>query len=163
MWFSLSRTPRLAHFRLWLELDRQRWLLRDVHLPPEPEQESSVKVLVGRQGWLFLDNDTNGSVDQFTGRMKLTAEGMAGWQDYLTRCNTLSKQHDIPWALLVAPSKESVLGRRYHPMQEGAEGAMDQIQALANGRNVVHPIAALKHLGDKAFIRTDTHWTHRGP
>lgn len=160
--FRFSVPPKLAHFRLWLVLDDERWLLEDVRVDPLDAPEEGLKVLEGREGWLFLDNDTNGSVDQFTGRMRLTAEGLARWRAYLAGGQRLAERHGIPWALLVAPSKESVMGRRYHPGQAGEEGPMSQVAALPEARAVVHPVGPLQALDDEAFIPTDTHWTHQG-
>lgn len=160
--FRFTVPHRLRHFRLWLALDGERWPLRDVRVGDEGAQDGPIKVLAGRKGWLFLDNDTNGSVDQFTGRLCLTAAGLAGWQEYLAGGQTLAERQGIPWALLVAPSKESVMGGRYHPRQEGQGGPMSQVMALPEAAAVVYPVAALGALGDEAFIPTDTHWTQRG-
>lgn len=160
--FRFTVPPGLTSFRLWLALGEERWLLREVRILAEPPSSGVPKVLEGRGGWLFLDNDTNGSVDQFTGRMRLTVAGLDGWRAYLSGALALAQQRATPWALLVAPSKESVMGERYHPRQPGAEGPMMQILALSEAKSVVHPVKALKALGDDAFIPTDTHWTHQG-
>ncbi|MGO3058632.1 MAG: alginate O-acetyltransferase AlgX-related protein, partial [Halomonas sp.] len=123
-------------------------------------KDQPLKVLEGKQGWLFLDNDTNGSVDQFMGRMCLTKTGIEGWKGYLTQSAEVAD--NMPWALLVAPSKESVMGKRYHPREEGVGGPMHQVLALPEASDVVYPVEALKALEDSAFIPTDTHWTHKG-
>ncbi|WP_386083031.1 glycosyltransferase family 2 protein [Vreelandella sp. F11] len=159
--FRFTIPPRLGRFRLWLALGEQRWLLQDVSVDTQDAESSEqLKVLEGKQGWLFLDNDTNGSVDQFMGRMRLTKAGVAGWQTYLTQ--TAKVAGERPWALLVAPSKESVMGARYHPLREGNTGPMHQVLGLAASNDVVYPVPELKALGDSAFIPTDTHWTHKG-
>lgn len=155
--------PRgLMHFRLWLTLGGERWLLRDVHITDQPPGSAAPKVLEGCEGWLFLDNDTNGSVDQFTGRMRLTADGLRGWQEYLAGARQLAECQSISWTLLVAPAKESVMGARYHPGRQGKVGPMSQITGLPEAGAVLHPVGVLQALGDDAFIPTDTHWTHRG-
>ncbi len=159
--FRFTVPPKLGNFRLWLALEDQRWLLQDVNVDTQDVTDSpSLKVLEGKQGWLFLDNDTNGSVDQFTGRMRLTPEGVEGWRQYLSQLVVTAGSQ--PWALLVAPSKESVMGALYHPFQEGASGPMHQVLALEAAKEVVYPVSELKALGDGAFIPTDTHWTHKG-
>lgn len=155
--------PRgLMHFRLWLVLDDKRWLLHEVRIAEEAPGPEAPKVLPGRQGWLFLDNDTNGSVDQFTGRMRLTSTGLSGWREYLAGARGLGEQHGVPWVLLISPAKESVMGARYHPRQAGAGGPMAQLMALPEASDMVYPVEALQALGDGAFIPTDTHWTHHG-
>jgi hypothetical protein len=159
--FRFTVPPRLASFRLWLALKEQRWLLKEVNVDAQVEDTSPpLKVLEGKQGWLFLDNDTNGSVDQFMGRMRLTKTGVEGWQAYLTQTAKVAAKR--PWALLVAPSKESVMGASYHPFKEGNNGPMHQVLSLAAAHDVVYPVPELKGLGDSAFIPTDTHWTHKG-
>lgn len=159
--FRFTVPPRLGRFRLWLALGEQRWLLQEVSVDTQDAESSEqLKVLEGKQGWLFLDNDTNGSVDQFMGRMRLTKAGVEGWQAYLTQTARVAGKR--PWALLVAPSKESVMGAAYHPRKEGNTGPMHQVLGLAMAQQVVYPVAELKLLGDSAFIPTDTHWTHKG-
>ncbi|MBP5980585.1 MAG: glycosyltransferase family 2 protein [Halomonas sp.] len=159
--FRFTVPPRLGQFRLWLALGDERWLLQEVSIDTsDAATEQPLKVLEGKQGWLFLDNDTNGSVDQFMGRMHLTENGTGGWKTYLTQSAELAAS--TPWALLVAPSKESIMGKRYHPRVEGVGGPMHQVLALPEASNVVYPVEALKALSDGAFIPTDTHWTHKG-
>ena len=159
--FRFTVPPRLGRFRLWLALGEQCWLLQDVSFDTQDAKLSEqLKVLEGKQGWLFLDNDTNGSVDQFMGRMRLTKAGVEGWQAYLTQTAKVAAKR--PWALLVAPSKESVMGASYHPRKEGSNGPMHQVLSLNAAHDVVYPVPELKALGDSAFIPTDTHWTHKG-
>lgn len=159
--FRFTIPPRLGRFRLWLALGEQRWLLQEVSVDTQDAESSPLlKVLEGKQGWLFLDNDTNGSVDQFMGRMRLTSSGVEGWQAYLAQTAEVAAQR--PWALLVSPSKESVMGEAYHPRKEGDTGPMHQVLGLPMAQHVVYPVAELKALGDNAFIPTDTHWTHKG-
>lgn len=159
--FRFTVPARVAKFRLWLVLDEQRWLLKDVSVDTQDVQPAKqLKVLEGKQGWLFLDNDTNGSVDQFMGRMRLTQAGMEGWDNYLTDIGNVAGE--VPWALLVAPSKESVMGASYHPRKEGDSGPLHQVLGLDAAKDVVYPVTELKALGDNAFIATDTHWTQKG-
>lgn len=159
--FRFTVPPKLGSFRLWLALEEARWLLQEVSVDTrDVETAQQLKVLEGKQGWLFLDNDTNGSVDQFMGRMRLTKSGLEGWDDYLHQLENVAD--GLPWALLVAPSKESVMGASYHPRQEGASGPMHQVLSLTASAGVVYPVKELKALGDGAFIPTDTHWTHQG-
>lgn len=159
--FRFTVPARLAKFRLWLALGERRWLLQEVSVDTQDVPPAKqLKVLEGKQGWLFLDNDTNGSVDQFMGRMRLTQVGLEGWESYLSEVASVAAQR--PWALLVAPSKESVMGAEYHPRKEGEGGPLHQVLGLAAAKDVVYPVEELKALGDNAFIPTDTHWTQKG-
>lgn len=159
--FRFTVPPQLGKFCLWLALEDERWLLQEVNVDTrDSEAVQPLKVLEGRQGWLFLDNDTNGSVDQFMGRMCLTRTGIKGWEAYLQQFEQVARH--VPRALLVAPSKESVMGPSYHPQKEGRSGPMHQVLSLPAASDIVYPVSELKSLGDKAFIPTDTHWAHKG-
>ncbi|MDT0500404.1 MULTISPECIES: glycosyltransferase family 2 protein [unclassified Halomonas] len=161
--FRFTVPPRLAHFHLELVLDERRWPLQEVRCqPPEADDAGPLKVVEGHEGWLFLDNDTNASVDQYRGRVRLTDRGLAGWQAYLSGLARLASEIETPWSMLVAPAKETVMGPRYHPETQGACQPIDQLLALPESLGIVHPVSALQALGDDAFIRTDTHWTQRG-
>ncbi|WP_353048353.1 hypothetical protein [Halomonas sp. ISL-56] len=140
--------------------------LTQVDIPPVEHLDDaappSIKVLEGKQGWLFLDNDTNGSVDQYRGRLRLTEAGVDQWQQYLQGVEQLADTARAAHAVLVAPSKESVMGPSYHPFAEGSNGPIQQLMALPEARNIIYPQALLTQLGDEAFIRTDSHWSHQG-
>lgn len=161
--FRFTVPHRLRHFRLWLVLDDNRLLLKDVRIADaEIEAPTVLKVLAGKSGWLFLNNDTNASVDQYRGRIQLTEQGLSGWQRYLKGVQQLADTRGLAWAMLVAPSKESVMGPRYHPLPAGQGGPMSQLLGLPEASRIVWPVAQLQALGDNAYIQTDTHWTHRG-
>lgn len=163
--FRFTVPRHLATFTLSLFVADECIAVEQVAMPEVGEEEApeaQIKVLEGKQGWLFLDNDTNASVDQYCGRLALTSAGIAAWQHYLTGLHQLAEQVGAKRAMLVAPSKESVMGPRYHPYPEGTGGPMHQVMSLAEASEVIHPVAALSALGDDAFIVTDTHWSHHG-
>ena len=161
--FRFSIPLHVRSFQLSLALNDQRWVLQDVVINKETTAgPAPLKVLEGKAGWLFLDNDTNGSVDQYRGRLLLTDEGVAGWQQYLAGFHSLARQHDAREAVLVAPSKESVMGPRYHPFEEGKGGPISQLLSLPEASRFIYPVPELSALGDDAFIQTDTHWAQQG-
>lgn len=161
--FRFTVPPSLQRFELWLRLGAQQWLLKTVE-PPQQEESSQplLKVLRGRGGWLFLDNDTNNSVDQFCGRLALTPKGITQWQAYLEGLARLAEQRYVSTAMLIAPAKEAVLGDLYHPMAPGRPGPVDQVLALPGAELVAYPNDELQAMGDESFHQTDTHWTHKG-
>ncbi|WP_447529185.1 alginate O-acetyltransferase AlgX-related protein [Vreelandella sp. TE19] len=162
--FRFTIPPHIQAFSLCLELQGKLWLLQSVDIANTDDvpPEQALKVLEGKQGWLFLDNDTNNSVDQYRGRLLLTDEGLEKWQTYLSDLNALAKRQNAKSAVIVAPSKESVMGPRYHPVEEGSGGPIHQLLTLPGAAGFVYPANELKALNDDAFIQTDTHWTHRG-
>jgi alginate O-acetyltransferase complex protein AlgJ len=127
-------------------------------------QEVTMQVIEGAEGWLFLDNDTNRSVDQYTGALLLDPAGLRSWRTYLAECRGLAARHDARHALVVAPSKEEVL-RRHYPHARAGTTVLDQVRALT--RPADHYVDGAIVLAEQAepeqmFMRTDTHWTDRG-
>lgn len=162
--FRFSIPHRVNEFQLWVCIGEQRWLLKDVNIEDKRDipAPNVLKVLKGKKGWLFLDNDTNGSVDQYTGRLLLTPLGLNKWQSYLQALQEQASQQQAEYAILVAPSKESVMGPHYHPVADGAAGPIQQLLALPEAKCFVYPVPELMALGDDAFIQTDTHWAPLG-
>lgn len=164
--FRFTVPHRLEQFSLFLRLGDMQLPLTQVDIPSVDHLDDaappSLKVLEGKQGWLFLDNDTNGSVDQYRGRLRLTEAGVDKWQQYLQGVEQLAEATEAAHAVLVAPSKESVMGPGYHPFAEGSNGPIQQLMALPEAHDIVYPQALLDQLGDEAFIRTDSHWSHKG-
>lgn len=159
--FRFTVPHHVQRFLLVMDVEGQRWPMTEVRLKGV-DASPGLKVLRGEAGWLFLDNDTNGSVDQFTGRMRLTAVGLENWRQYLLGSQALAQLSGSCLALLISPSKESVMGARYHPMSAQGIGPIDQLLSLDEAHDVVYPLDVLIALGDEAFIPTDSHWTHRG-
>ncbi|MCS2609147.1 alginate O-acetyltransferase AlgX-related protein [Halomonas dongshanensis] len=162
--FRFTIPRHISDFALWLECGKQRWLLQEVSVDGVATLESPaiLKVLEGKSGWLFLDNDTNGSVDQYRGRLRLTTAGLATWQAYLARFHAIAERVGARSAMLVAPSKESVMGPHYHPCDEGSGGPISQLLGLPEANQLVYPVRELNALGDSAFIQNDSHWAQRG-
>ncbi|UUX94131.1 alginate O-acetyltransferase AlgX-related protein [Aquabacterium sp. J223] len=122
------------------------------------------RVLEGSDGWLFLDNDTNRSVDQFTGDLRLDEEGLRRWQRYLADVRQLALQMRMRHALLIAPSKEEVLRQQY-PHARAAQTVLDQVCSLAQPEDGLvdgAKVLAAAPSPQDCFKRTDTHWTDRG-
>lgn len=125
---------------------------------------SPVQVLEGTDGWLFLDNDSNHSVDQYIGQRMLSTEELNSWHEYLSNVHSLVQHLNIRHALVIAPSKEEVLPHRY-PFNRAQTTVLDQVCALAKPEwNVVNaaPVLAAYTSPEACFKKTDTHWTDRG-
>jgi alginate O-acetyltransferase complex protein AlgJ len=127
-------------------------------------QEVAMQVIEGADGWLFLDNDTNRSVDQYTGELLLDPAGLRLWRSYLAECRALAARHHARHALVVAPSKEEVL-RRHYPHTRAATTVLDQVRALTRAEDHFVDgavVLAAQPEPEQMFMRTDTHWTDRG-
>jgi alginate O-acetyltransferase complex protein AlgJ len=156
-----------AAFTLGLMLDGEPCWLCDVALdgaaaplPPAP----ATQVIQGADGWLYLDNDTNRSVDQYIGRLTLDDAGLRRWQAYLDGCAALAGSVQAVHAIVIAASKEQVLPEHY-PHARGTLTVHEQVLGLcAPEHRVLDTAALLAACEDRGacFMRTDTHWTDRG-
>ena len=120
--------------------------------------EGSLKVLEGKDGWLFLDNDANDSVAQHTGKMALGLVSRWGWQRFFKQTQRLAN----PFALMIAPSKETVYPQ-FYPIAKAGKAPIEQMLSLAPRRYpVVYPVDALAQAERRAFRKNDTHWSLPG-
>lgn len=127
-------------------------------------KQAEMQVIRGTGGWLFLDNDTNRSVDQYTGRLLLDDAGLARWQAYLDGCTAIAAGAGARHAFLIAASKEQVLPEHY-PHAKGEKTIHEQVLGLCRAEHqVVDTAQLLRASADReaCFIKTDTHWTDRG-
>ena len=131
---------------------------------PSTPAEPPPKVLRGRDGWLFLDNDTNQSVEQHTGRRLLGEKELAAWRLYLDQCRALAAEVGARHAMLIAAAKSQVLAD-FYPHAKGSLTVHDQVLGLCElADHVVASAVVLARQRDReaCFIKTDTHWTDRG-
>jgi alginate O-acetyltransferase complex protein AlgJ len=120
------------------------------------------KVLAGKDNWLFLDNDTNNSVEQFTGKILLDSEAKQGWKIYMDALVTHATALQCRHVLLLAPAKEAVYAQ-FHPYTKAAVTPVEQVLALAPGElNLCYPQQALALAEQRSFRLTDTHWSPYG-
>ncbi|MBZ9610362.1 alginate O-acetyltransferase AlgX-related protein [Rheinheimera maricola] len=120
--------------------------------------ESSMKVLHGTAPWLFLDNDTNQSVAQFTGELSLDKPTLQSWHDYVSALSSLSGCDNV--VLLLAPTKEMVYPEYYPHRRAGKPPVQQLLEFLPAQAPVLYPAAELAQAEQRSFRYTDTHWTH---
>lgn len=119
-------------------------------------------VLHGKEGWLFLDNDTNKSVEQFTGKLLLERAERNNWKGYFKGLQQLAETLKIPLTMLMAPSKESVF-QQFYPYARAKTTASEQLaELLPKGFPFVYPVAELAASSTRTFRVTDTHWSVHG-
>lgn len=156
--FYISVDQLASGFQIGVRADGiETWLAQVDFVEP-------MKVLEGSEGWLFLDNDSNHSVDQYIGQRMLGTEELNSWREYLSAVQVLVQHANMRHALVIAPSKEEVLPHRY-PFQRAQTTVLDQVCALAKPEwNVLNaaPILASYVSPEACFKQTDTHWTDRG-
>ncbi len=127
----------------------------------EGKIESEFNVLEGEEGWLFLDNDTNRSVEQFRGKLKLSRQEKKAWEDYFKKLCTINEVQKNT-AFLIAPSKEEVASNIY-PYKKTRSTPAQKVKELApDNINIVYPVEALKSSVKRTYRIGDTHWSHNG-
>ena len=124
--------------------------------------EGKFQILKGENGWLFLDNDTNKSIEQHTGKFRLSRTAKAEWKEYLGSLSKYSLSKKMPVCLLVAPSKEMVF-QEYYPYEFSKKAPINKlIELIPDTLNFILPIQELRALERRSFRVCDTHWTVHG-
>jgi hypothetical protein len=132
-------------------------------------EEDARKVLQGRDGFLFLQNDTNGVLDQIQGRRRLTESELDAWEGFLIELDALAVARGAEAFYLVAPNKECVFADRLPDGIAVSElRPVRQLQALFHrlglrATRFIYPLAALaRQAAHPAYPRGDSHWSDYG-
>lgn len=125
-------------------------------------KEKVLQVLEGRNGWLFLDNDTNGAADIFTGKIPATKKIAKAWADFSVNITSELDARNIQSCIVISPSKEDVFPE-YHPMKPASVSLVDTVASsiFISGSIISCPIRKLRQEPD-SYYKTDTHWSHLG-
>ena len=135
--------------------------------PVSPAVASQTKVVRGRDGWLFLDFDTNHVMAQVHGRLRLSAEQLQQWRHLLESRTAWLASRGARYFFLVAPVPHVVFPDK---LPEGRlEGERPMLQLLrylddqACDARVIYPAEQLiEHRDSRVYTETNTHWTDRG-
>jgi alginate O-acetyltransferase complex protein AlgJ len=126
-----------------------------------------LKVLEGRDGWLFLRNDSNDVLGQHTGRVSLKPEERQRWKSLFRQRLALIDGVGAVWLFAIVPDKESVFPEHLpagiepadrRPVHEVLDIAAE---ADAPALYLLDALEAGKS-GAAVYPKTDTHWTYRG-
>lgn len=121
-----------------------------------------VQVLEGNSGYLFLDNDDNESVDQYSGKRKISDEDLVAWSEYFQDVNTRPDSHISKFAFCIAPAKEYVFPELY-PVFNSRTTPYDQFkERFSSVTTILDPIKALFQHRHLTYSKNDTHWTDFG-
>jgi hypothetical protein len=132
-------------------------------------EDDDRKVLQGRDGFLFLQNDTNGVLDQIQAKRRLSPSELEAWASFFRELDAAAVARGAQAFYLVAPNKECVFADH---LPEGIAVSEDrpvrQIEALMRSLNLcatrlVYPLEALARAGAHAvYPRGDSHWSDYG-
>lgn len=119
-------------------------------------------VLRGKKNWLYLDNDTNKSVEQFIGKVRLSRSVKAQWKAYMRAFCSLANELDVPFVFMVAPSKELVVLENY-PFDKPRNTPLEQVKRIAiDSFPILTFIDTLRNSKHRTFRVCDTHWSAHG-
>jgi alginate O-acetyltransferase complex protein AlgJ len=127
------------------------------------------KVIVGKDDWLFLDNDSNGFLRQYVGELKLSDQQLDEWQELLeTRIARLSEL-GARYHFLVVPENPTVYPQMLPDGIIGAEERtvqqlMRRLAASGSDARLIYPLEELVDESSRRRVcrKTDTHWTDFG-
>jgi hypothetical protein len=151
----------------------------DVELDDEEESEDGPawaywaspdgldKVLVGREGWLFLRGDSNDALGQHTGRVRFSEADKEELRELFERRVAVAEGAGATWLTAVVPDKEIIYSEQLPasvvPLPRRPVHDYLEIGAAA-GAEVLYLHQSLDEAkdGGELYLRTDTHWNHRG-
>ena len=119
------------------------------------------KCLVGKDGWLFLDNDTNKIIQQITGAYDgFNAASADHWGRTIRR---RAERLPVPYIFSVVPNKECVYSQC---LPDGIVVSDDRPLSMIAARlpETLYPLDALirRSCDWPVFRKTDTHWNAQG-
>jgi hypothetical protein len=127
-----------------------------------------ISAVRGKDGWLFLDYDTNGVMSQVYGRQLLTEQQLNTWQRLLENRVAWLERRGAAYFFTVAPVPHVVF-----PDKLPQPGAIDSdrpvlqlLRHLDRERSfarVIYPVEQLTARRDELiYTKTNSHWTDRG-
>ena len=114
-------------------------------------------VLEGSNSWLFLDNDTNKSVEIYTGKILLDNKQQDAWRNHLTKISNVKNS-----IFVLSPAKETVFAQ-FYPYVRGKLTITTQILDILQDINLkfIFPVEILKS-DESTYLKVDTHWSQYG-
>jgi alginate O-acetyltransferase complex protein AlgJ len=127
-----------------------------------------MKVIQGKEGWLFLDNDTNNVVSQLTGELTFSPKDLYQWKLLLEMRNTWMRQKNISYFYTAIPNKACVYPE-YLPdsVQLSDDRCIYQLLHYLKAHSfcsLIYPLLELQQAKQEmlTYRLTDTHWTSFG-
>lgn len=123
----------------------------------------AIKVIKGKEGFLFLDGDSNGVIDQITGKLSLTEEDLASWQEEIQLRKIHAAKHNYKYHYLIIPNKHCVYSE-FLPENIKIDTSRSAIQLEKKfGDIFIYPLNLLRSVKDKIlYHKTCTHWNRAG-
>lgn len=127
-------------------------------------KSTTAQVLFGKDGFLFLQNDTNLSIAQFTGQLNIKDSLLRDWYNYHLKIDLCSKKYNFSYVFLIAPAKEEIFPEKY-PFKRGSDNLIDRYINTFKGvldLPIIYPLGVLRENKYHTYYETDTHWSDYG-
>ncbi|EGX6952702.1 hypothetical protein JFQ84_000808 [Aeromonas hydrophila] len=124
------------------------------------------QVLIGKEKWLFLQNDTNQLIRQITGEYAVSDSLVNYWSNILKLRSSFFRSRNIEYTYICAPNKECVY-KKYLPdniilsNKRPLELFRPVFESIL-GDSFCYPLAALQIGLIDTFSKGDTHWNQYG-
>lgn len=140
-------------------------------LPPAGGSKADFdgKVVRGRDGWLFLDKDSNDVMAQHRGERRLSENELEDWRFLLEGRIAWLERRGASYFFLVAPNPHSV---HWEALPEGFGAGerrpvlqlIDHLQTKRSYARLIYPIDELRSEARRAHVysKTQSHWTELG-
>jgi hypothetical protein len=128
----------------------------------------SRRVIIGRDGWLFFDDDTH--LGSARGDPPMTGPQVRAWLTTLAGQTEFVRAHGAHYLVVTPPAKETIYPEHgpawYHgPSPERPTLALPKLAQASGVGEVLYlypQVAAATKAGQKTFSRHDTHWSGYG-
>lgn len=126
------------------------------------------KVVRGKDGWLFLDSDTNDVMRQQRGELLFSEDQLRQWRRLLEERAVWLGQRGVPYYFLVPPNPQSVYPDKL-PVEIAPETPrpitqlIEYLRAAGPSTSLIYPLEHLAGRRDEhIYTETGTHWTDLG-
>jgi len=125
--------------------------------------QEELKVERGLNGWLFLKNDSNNSVQTITGKLCLTAEQLNSYERLFYFRELLSERHSFKLANYIIPDKGVICNKHRSIPLEISESrpVLELLKRTQHLKTVKHPLALVSSR-ENFYFKTDTHPSYEG-
>jgi len=127
------------------------------------EMRDEVKVLQGKDGWLFLSGGNNDFMSYLYGHKVLSKHVLDGWESLLQSRQDWFARKGIKYLHVFAPEKVSVYGEYLDSEIDLSKGHIRTLSRQANGLflDILHYFNSIKK-DYNLYTKTDTHWSYVG-
>lgn len=131
------------------------------------------QAIIGKRGWLFLGNDYNATIDQYTGKNVPTNKEIFWRLNTLKHMQQIATRNNIPFLVVIAPDKQDIYpeylpsnilrGERRNRLDFLEEGmsahGIDFISLRPTELEAKNTLG--KQYGD-LYLKGDSHWNYLG-